>query len=275
MGHVPHGYMFARSPWRRSRSRAAAVSRTLRNHSSTCRPGSIPIPTRCRSWHQTYLPGLPEPDRARQARRRGGARLRRAIAGSCGRGAGHADPAAAGRGAGAARARGRAGTDLRRDMPRRRARRARCRRRSPTLRRSRHADLAIVVNPNNPDGRIVAARRSARYRRRAALRAAACWWWTKRSWTLVPPDAEPCAATSRAATSSCCDRSASSSGLPDCGSALRWRRRRSRRGCARCSGHGRFRDRRLRSARSRSPTPPGCGRCGRGSIRRRDGSTSF
>ena len=89
------------------------------NLSSTFRPGSIPIPIRCRILPAELLAALagsaPPCSRARGRR---GDSLRRAVGGACRAGAGHANSAAAGRRPGAAR---RAPRSWRRPMPSTRA----------------------------------------------------------------------------------------------------------------------------------------------------------
>ena len=80
---------------------------------------------------------------------------------------GHANPAAAGREAGAARARSDPPHDLRGACARRVAGGAQ-RHQVPTPISLRDADLAIVVNPNNPDGRIVPRDTLLTHRRRVA-----------------------------------------------------------------------------------------------------------
>ena len=113
-------------------------------------------------------------------------------------------------------------------------------RRRPKFRASislRDADLAVVVNPNNPDGRIVAESRAAAISRTSCGRAAAFSSSTKRSPTSRRrASASP--ATPVATTSWCCARSENSSGLPDCGSASRSPPRPRRSGSTPCSGRG-------------------------------------
>ena len=155
-GNLRHSVSHAAPAWRRSRRRAAAVSRTRRNLSSTCRPGSIRIPIRCRNCRPSVFARLPEPAALERLAAIAARAYGAPSAGPRGGGAGHADPAAAGGRAGAAGPRRRARADLCGACARRRARRAPVRRRSTDIRRpARDADLAVVVNPNNPDGRIV------------------------------------------------------------------------------------------------------------------------
>ena len=86
----------------------------------------------------------------------------------------------------------------------------------------RGADLAIVVNPNNPDGRIVP--RAALLAISDALRTRGLFSSSTNrlpTWCLT---AQALAAKPSAETLSCCDRSENSSGLRVCASASRWPR---------------------------------------------------
>ena len=81
------------------------------------------------------------------------------------------------------------------------------------------ADLAIVVNPNNPDGRIVIARKTARPCRTLRAGRAGCWSSTRPSWMSARAKNRYAAMSGRAALS-CCAPSANSLGWPGYGSAL-------------------------------------------------------
>ena len=106
-----------------------------------------------------------------------------------------------------------------------------------------NAELVVVTNPNNPDGRLLA--KSDLLALAKALQPRGGMLVVDEAFMDVgPPRREPRPRNWRAATSWCCARSANSSGLPGCGSVLRWPRRRSPRGYRRCSARGRFRRRR-------------------------------
>ena len=195
------------------------------NLSSTSRPGSIPIPIRCRDFRPICSPACPILLRSTRSPRRPRApmaRPRRRM--SCPR-------------------RGRrfccrwspvwcrpaARPFWRRPIPNMRALR-----RSPdtastpcaSLDDCGDAALVIVANPNNPDGRLLA---------RADALLALARDLRRRGGLLVIDEAfmdvraarrQPRARCRTAAMLSCCARSANSSGLPDCGWVLRLPRRR-------------------------------------------------
>ena len=257
--------------WRRSRRRAAAVpGRAGTFHRSVDRDQSVSLSAAALAARM--FARLPEPaalDGWRPSRRRPMARRRRPM--WCG--AGHADPAAAGRAPGAAGPRRRAGADLCGACARRGA--------AAGMRSSEVTDMARSAGrrsrrrrQSQQSGR--ADRRAggaARMRRATLRRATASWWSMRHSW-MSARSAQASPARLGAAISWCCARSANSSASPGCGSASRWRRRRSRRGCAPGSVHGRSPDPRSPSARPLWPTRPGSRRRAHASgARRRAGST--
>ena len=171
--------------WRRSRRRAAAVSRMRRNLSSICRPGSIRIPIRCRNCRPSCSPGCRSRRRWNGSRRSPRAPTG-ASAGPGGGGAGHADPAAAGVRAGAAGPCGGAGADLCGACARRRAGRA-SGRGGGRLRRPR----GMPISPSSSirtirTGGSRARTRCSRWPTRSGG-AAACWWSTRPSWMSARP----------------------------------------------------------------------------------------
>ena len=141
-------------PWRRSWPRRGGCFRTPPNLSSIFRPGSIPIPIPCPRCRPRFSRGCRIAPAIRRLAAIAAQCYGAPVGGSRGARARHANPAAAGGGAGAA---GRAA--ILRTTYAEHVRAATLAGHSaakwPTLDQLRGADLAIVVNPNNPDGRIV------------------------------------------------------------------------------------------------------------------------
>ena len=94
-------------------------------------------------------------------------------------------------------------------------------------------DAAVVVNPNNPDGRLVAPADLAALARHVGLLVV-----DEAFADVVAPCLEP-SRPRRRRTPSCCAPSASSTASRGCGSASRWHRRSAPRRCGRRSVPGR------------------------------------
>ena len=133
----------------------ANVSPTRRNRSSICRPGSTPILILFRRCLRSCIARLPDSAALANLIAAAATAYGAPVGGACRAGTRHANFAAAGRGACAARPRRRAVADLCRTRSRRAARRA-PRDRSGEVGALGDFGLAILTNPNNPDGRLIA-----------------------------------------------------------------------------------------------------------------------
>ena len=111
------------------------------------------------------------------------------------------------------------------------------------------ANVAVVCNPNNPDGRRIPRIDCWRWPI-GCTRMAACWWWTRHS-PILRTTASAWPGRCRIRRLSCCGRSARHTAWPGCGLGLRWQLQNGRCAFATRWDHGRCPGLRSPSAVSR------------------------